>query len=349
MGLTGVITLFELWRLARTKCGPLSTSYVSPKGADLPLISVLVPVWNGRAELSRLVDSFHALSLDAELLLCVGGQDGGWNEAQAYPSSNIRVIEQRAGEGKQAALAHLLPMARGSFVYLTDADCRLSDQCVAPLVIHLQEHPSVVAATGSSRPLSQQVDVPFISAQWSVQRASDPKSCTPTTGILGRNAVVRTEVLRATRAFEVPAPVGTDYTLAKELLRQGYLIDFVPDSTIDTLYPATLREYAKKQARWISNVLRLGLKYRAWSDVRRVAITTLFSLGLPILILLGVVWWPFWVLAGLLAWHAVVNRLRYQRMANLPLRPSAVLQHFMADQLAALLSGWRIASRSVKW
>ena len=128
-------------------------------------------------------------------------------------------------------------------------------------------------------------------------------------------------MLRATRAFEVP------------------------DSTIDTLYPATLREYAKKQARWISNVLRLGLKYRAWSDVRRVAITTLFSLGLPFLILLGVVWWPFWVLAG----HAVVNRLRYQRMANLPLRPSAVMQHFMADQLAAFLSGWRIASRSVKW
>jgi len=317
---------------------------------DAPLVSFLVPSWNGGPNVEAFVKSFGSLSYpNKELVLAVGGDDGSLAAARACAGQSVVVLEQRAGEGKQASLQRCLEASHGSILYLSDIDCRPSDDAVHALLAELIED-RADAVTGPSRPLDAQLDDAFVRVQWAVERATQPATPSTTQGLLGRNAAVGRDALLAARAFTVEVPSGTDYTLAKELLRSGTTITFVPGAPMPTEYPEQWRTYVRKQARWIRNVATLAPKYGEVSEQRAAAVTIALPFAIGALLLLGSAGLgAALVIASFALVYTAVTRYVALHAASLDASVEAILLHLIADLSAAALAGFHIATGARPW
>jgi glycosyltransferase involved in cell wall biosynthesis len=239
----------------------------------MPQVSVLLAAWNERRHIDAHIGSF--LSLDypnIELVICAGGADGTFEQARKYACDRIIVLEQRAGEGKQAALARCLTRASGEVLYFTDADCRYSDEALVRLLAPLAtegEH----AATGGSRPLAEQAQRLLPLYLWTSDVVASSRQGKYTQGLLGRNAAVTRYALDQSGGLSFPAPTGTDYQLARRLIEHGFAIRHVPTSVVASEYPESLQVYRHKQSRWLRNLLIYGLRYGATRDLRATLIT----------------------------------------------------------------------------
>lgn len=325
-------------------------SYCSDE-VDYPWISFLVPVWNGAKELPDFLAAFRKLRYPKkELILAVGGDDGSLGIAEHYAQEpEVVIIEQLPKEGKQKALERSLPLSRGEIIYLTDVDCRLTDAVICALLKPILEEGTLVA-TGPSEPLEAQRQMGFVQAQWAVDVAARPQIRGLTRGLLGRNVALRRQVIVATGNFSTPAPSGTDYTLAKEVLKAGFEIWFIPDVPIQTAYPATPQEYLRKQTRWVRNVWTIGKIYGEWSEVRGAQLTVALSWMIVVSLALGFLGIPYgFVVALLMLIHMVLNRARYQKGIEGGIHLGSILQHVMADILVGINVSYHVAKGVRRW
>lgn len=311
-------------------------------------VTFLVAAWNAAAEIPAFVQAFRALSYPRkDLVLCAGGRDGSLNVARALEGADLVVVEQGPGEGKQRALRRGFPQVRGDVVYLTDVDCQPDDAAVDPLLRALGER-GVEAATGIVRPLPNQASSPFVRAQWAITAFHASHASQIAAGLHGANAAVYRTALGRSGGFAQEAPSGTDYTLAKELLRGGATIAFCSASAMPTSYPENLPVYVRKQARWLRNVAVLGARYGAWGEVRAVVITMLIPCVIIMLLIGGLWYWESAALAVMLLLHSFLNRLYYLRF-NGQHGFQGAAETVVADLLAALLASQQALRRQMNW
>jgi cellulose synthase/poly-beta-1,6-N-acetylglucosamine synthase-like glycosyltransferase len=277
-----------------------------------PLVSVLVAAWNESHHIDTHILSFLGLSYpEIELILCAGGSDDTLIRARNYAGTKVTVLEQQPGEGKQRALARCLDHASGEIIYLTDADCVFDNEALVRILSPLAldgEH----VTTGTSRPLDNQLDKLLPFHLWSADVASSARWGPYVEGLLGRNTVVTHHAISAIGGLDFVALTGTDYQLARRLLRSGFMIHYVGASVVPSEYPQTIATYRQKQSRWLRNLLIHGRHYGAEHDVRltqRTIATGLVMTFLPLLALpfgLGVL--ASW---ALLVAHASASKVRY--------------------------------------
>lgn len=232
-----------------------------------PRVSVLLPAWNESEMLADCIHSILALSYaNIELVVCAGGSDNSLEISRTFSSENVIVLEQHLGDGKQGALKRCFEISKGEIIFLTDSDCILNDEVfertLAPLINDGEN-----AATGTWRPLDRQVDIPFVQYQWShhVYREVWMAEYAPT--LDGRNSAIKRDALEEVGAFEIPASIGTDYVLSKQLVNAGYRIRFVRNSNVQTEYPQTFTAYSRQISRWFRNHLVQGPLWREKSLV----------------------------------------------------------------------------------
>lgn len=315
---------------------PMEVAPTYPADTAHPFISVLVAAWNEAEHLSQHIESFLGLTYPSkELILCAGGTDGTYDIAQRYAGSQVKVIEQKPGQGKQRALAQCLEHSSGTVIYLTDADCILNTdallQTINPIICG-----DAAAASGSSRPLKHQQQ-PFVLYQWAVDRYSVNQFGKNSPGFMGRNAAMRADVLRAVGGFDIPAPTGTDYTLGRQFIVAGYPIHNVPSSEVETNYPADVHSYYLKRSRWLRNLIVIGWRTNDRAQLTNALKSVLVGwafIGMPVLaVVLGpiilVIWALLWV-------YACAARIRYVLQSGLSFPSHLHLQ----IAIAAFSSFW---------
>jgi len=256
------------------------------------------------------------------------------------------VREQRPGEGKQRALRRCLEHADGSILYLTDADCLLSNDAFERLIAPIARGEAAVV-TGTSRPRAAQLKNTLVRYQWLCDLVWVRALPRTVDGVLGRNCALLREVVESTAAFDAPVATGTDYHLSRVLVRAGHEIRAVPDSQVETDYPETPLAYLRMWRRWNKNLLIHGVRFGAWNDVRGVglvaAVTGVILLG-PIMYVarLGP---ALWSISALLFAAAMASRVRRlllgSRLAGVPVpwRCLAALPVYTClDLLSAILA-----------
>ncbi len=98
----------------------------------MKLLSIIIPCYNERATVTRLLENVAAadlsvLGLDKEILLVDDGSTDGTAEelrrfAQENPQAPLRVLTHRRNRGKGAAIRTALTEARGEVTLIQDAD-----------------------------------------------------------------------------------------------------------------------------------------------------------------------------------------------------------------------------------
>lgn len=309
-----------------------------PKLLATPRVSALVAAWNEGAGIEAHIGSFLALRYpNIELIICAGGDDDTYERARSFAGDRVTVLEQRPGEGKQAALARCLEHARGEIIYLTDADCRFDDEVLAHVLAPLvngQEQ----AATGASRPRDDQLHLLLPRHLWSAECYADAQRPAYCDGLLGRNAAIVRPAIERIGGLSFAAPTGTDFHLAMRLLRAGLRIRFVPESVVASHYPVTLSAYRRKQSRWLRNLLLYSGGYRAYHHVRNVlqtGATGALMLLLPLgALALGPVALVLW---ALLYAHAGCAKVRYALFAVRLYGLSLSARHLLAPWALSLV------------
>lgn len=358
VGAAGIAALhLRSWRADRERA---RTSTAAPPALNAaPRVSLLVPAWNEAAHLDAHIESYMRLSYpNKELILCAGGGDDTYMRAQRYIRGDIHVIEQQAGEGKQSALRRSLTLSSGEIIFLTDADCLLDDRAfiwtLAPLL-----NDGEFAATGRFAPLPHQRENALVAHQWAVDTYIRSFSPPYVEGLIGRCAALWRSVLDQVGGFDEPVRIGTDYWLARKLVRAGVRIRYVHESCVQTEFKDRVAPYLRQQSRWIRNILLHGQTFGASDQVRSaltqcVAGTALLLFPLTV-VLLG---WISLVGWALLLWYGTLARWRYLRFAeiavDLPRRArfyALTPVFFILDQgmLAYTLIEWLLPRRRWKW
>lgn len=313
--LTGVSQV-RMWtkdRQRQARWQPEATSYLEEDSWQ-PEVSILLPAWNEDNNIDACLRALLSLRYPhKQIVVCAGGTDSTLAHAQAYTDQGVIVLAQHPGEGKQRALRRCYQNATGEVIYLTDADCIVDDlafeSVIAPVIA------GEAASTGTWRPLDRQTDDPFVQYQWAHHAHRELWMSVSAPALDGRNAAVARWALDDVGAFNLDAPIGTDFVLSKQLTTGGYDIRFVPGSRVQTEYPGTPRAYLKQQSRWFRNPVVLGWQWGERSlaaGVLSAGIKAVLLLAMPAIIL--ITRWraalTLWLSALVYLWLSALRSMR---------------------------------------
>ena len=107
-----------------------------------PLISVIIPVWNGEKHLTECMESVVSQSLrDMEIILVDDGStDGTWALMERFAEADDRVrLLRQENSGVSEARNAGIEMSRGRYIRFVDADDRLPSDSMRVLAERAQE------------------------------------------------------------------------------------------------------------------------------------------------------------------------------------------------------------------
>jgi glycosyltransferase involved in cell wall biosynthesis len=89
----------------------------------MPLLSVIVPVYNEAGTIGQILERIQAVDLDKEIVVVDDGSTDGTDRILRYTQgSNLKVIHHMTNRGKGASVLTGLSHASGDFVIIQDAD-----------------------------------------------------------------------------------------------------------------------------------------------------------------------------------------------------------------------------------
>lgn len=93
----------------------------------MPLLSVIIPVYNEAKTIRQILDKINAVDVDKEIIVVNDGSiDQTVRILQDIHYSNLKVIHHSSNRGKGAAFLTGLSYAAGDFIIIQDADLEYS-------------------------------------------------------------------------------------------------------------------------------------------------------------------------------------------------------------------------------
>jgi glycosyltransferase involved in cell wall biosynthesis len=112
---------------------------------DEPLISIIMPVFNGEKYLHKAIKSILSQTLDDFEFLIIndGSTDNTRNIIESYKDERIRLIDNEINLGLASSLNRGISLSRGVYIARMDADDVSFPERFKRQVEHLQAHPEI--------------------------------------------------------------------------------------------------------------------------------------------------------------------------------------------------------------
>lgn len=240
--------------------GSTSVNTEQGRGASLGKLSVILPVYNERATLVKLLERVRAVPIEKEVLIVDDASTDGTREILQSEVegqySDVRVFYHKSNQGKGAAIRTAIPHATGEFCIIQDGDLEYNPEDYVPILEAFRAYRADIVYGSRFQhgwpPMKFANRVINILLAWMVRalfrtQMTDEATC---------YKAFRTEVLQSIpltcRRFEFCPEVTA------KAIRRGYCIIEVPIRYT----PRT--KAAGKKIRWTDGVMAIWtlLKYR---------------------------------------------------------------------------------------
>lgn len=204
-----------------------------------PLVSVVVPVYNGKATIAACVDSLLALDFPSEqreIVVVDNGSTDGTAEVLTHFGSRLRVVREPE-PGPAAARNAGVRAARGQLIAFTDADCHADRSWLGHLLPPLRD-PAVGITGGRVRALPPgnrvtAFDELIHDQERAIEQFDPPYAITANWGS-------RREVLERVGLFDESLLRGSDSDLAIRIGAHGYRLVYCQEAVIFHRHESTL-------------------------------------------------------------------------------------------------------------
>lgn len=266
--------------------------------ANLPLVSVIVPVKDEERVIGRLLDALLRLDYPKErseiIIVEDGSKDKTLEICQKYVdqhSSYIKLFHREISNGKPSALNYALKEARGEILALFDADS-IPNSDVLLRAVECFKDSSTVAVQGgiSSINANENMLTRFISYEEAVAFR---------TYALGRNVLnlfvyligsccfLRRDVVEKLGGWAEDS-LSEDIEISVRLTKEGYSIRYVPEIQSWQESPAKLSVLVKQRVRWLRGHMETALKYgKLITNVNKKSLDTEVTLFTPFIQIVG--------------------------------------------------------------
>ena len=266
--------------------------------ANLPFISIIVPVKDEEKVIGRILDALLRLVYPKEKSEIIIVEDGSKDKTvkicQKYIDqhpNHIKLFHREISNGKPSALNYALKKSKGEILALFDADC-VPNSDVLLRVVEYFEDPSTAAVQGGLSSINANENM--LTRLISYEEAVAFK-----TYALGRNALnlfvyligsccfLRKSVVEKLGGWDEES-LGEDLEISVRLTKEGYLIRYVPEIQSWQESPAKLGALIKQRARWLRGHMEIALKYgRLITNVNKKTVDTEVTLLLPFIQIIG--------------------------------------------------------------
>jgi cellulose synthase/poly-beta-1,6-N-acetylglucosamine synthase-like glycosyltransferase len=272
-----------------------------PSKANLPLVSVIVPVKDEEGVIGRLLDALLRLDYPRErneiIIVEDGSKDKTLEICQKYVDhypSYVKLFHRETSNGKPSALNYALKKANGEILALFDADCVPSSDVLLRAAECFKDS-STVAVQGSASSINANENM--LTRLISYEEAVGFR-----TYALGRNFLnlfvyligsccfLRKDVVEKLGGWDEDS-LCEDLEISVRLTKEGYSIRYVPEIQSWQESPAKLGVLVKQRARWLRGHMETALKYgKLITHVNKKSLDTeitLFTPFIQIMALLG--------------------------------------------------------------
>jgi glycosyltransferase involved in cell wall biosynthesis len=188
-----------------------------------PLVSVVIPVYNGEPFLREALDSVLAQDYEPFEVVVVddGSTDGSGAIARSYPE--VRYIRQE-NQGPAVARNAGIAAARGEFLAFFDADDVMLPNKLSVQVGYLLEHPEATATLANQATIGPPPETARDTA-W-----SDAPDVQPTSVVLRRSTILELG------GFDPAVSPTDDFDLLIRLRERGHRIEVLPEVVMHRRY-----------------------------------------------------------------------------------------------------------------
>lgn len=241
--------------------------------APLPLVTVIVPVFNGESTLPALLESLASQDYPRDRLQLLMADDASSDRSApllAAHRETVEVVRQPVNRGSYAARNAALSLARGEVLAFTDADCRPEAGWVSSGVRALQAQGSgLVAGAVAIEPVDRRSALQRYDQAFGIQQRFF--ALRQRFGATA-NLFVDRRALDVVPGFDERLRSGGDKAFCDACTAAGLPFSYAPQSRVRHAPRTSLRELVVKQARVARGHAQI---FPRWSRYRIVPLSTM--------------------------------------------------------------------------
>jgi cellulose synthase/poly-beta-1,6-N-acetylglucosamine synthase-like glycosyltransferase/glycosyltransferase involved in cell wall biosynthesis len=245
---------------------------------ELPKFSIIVPAKDEGPVIARCLDALLDMEYPREkmeIIVVEGTSKDSTKEicqnfAEKHPAS-IKILCEKASNGKPAALNLALPHVTGEIVGVFDADSIPEKSALQKMVSYFQDK-AVTAVQGSTTSLNakQNMLTQIASMEdraWFQGLIGGREKLKLFVPLTGSCQFIRSDVLKEMGGWD-ESSLAEDVELALKLTEKGHLVKFAPDISSGQETPSKIRDLITQRMRWYRGYMEAAFKHGRLAEKR---------------------------------------------------------------------------------